>query len=237
MPLLLAAGLAQAQWAGYTVGANAGYAQNQHSGSSTCYTPAGVANGPGCTMAAYGGLDSVNGVFGGAQAGYAYQSGRAVIGVEADYQGADIRGSTVLSSPFSMVGGGTVGPGSTYTAYHKLASFGTARLNLGYAGIDRWLLYATGGFAYGRSEISNSMNFPTLAYPVSTSHTRDGWTLGAGVARKLTQSLSLKLEALYYNLGKETYLAQPIPPLTRYSRAADFTNAGTMFRIGVNYRF
>jgi len=88
---------------------------------------AGIDGGYGYVEKTSSGQGGIGGGLGGGQAGYDFQSGSYVFGVEADFQGSDI-----------TKGGGL--PVFNYS--------GTIRGRAGFA-FDRALLYATGGFSYG----------------------------------------------------------------------------------------
>nr|WP_028032843.1 outer membrane protein [Chelativorans sp. J32] len=116
----------------------------------------------------------VGNVFGGWQG----QSGQFVYGVEGDvgYNGMD-------------------GDDSGFST--EAGVDGTLRARLGYAATDNVLLYATGGGAVGRHEVSNALG--------SDSQTMWGWTAGAGVDVKLTPKAFARLEYRYTDLGSETF--------------------------------
>jgi outer membrane immunogenic protein len=78
--------------------------------------------------------------------------------------------------------------------------------------VPSFLLYATGGLAYGgaRSDttIVQSIDDPplsTLMTSGSFSKTRVGYAVGAGGEWMLSSNWSAKLEYLYYDLGFVTY--------------------------------
>ncbi|MDZ5696313.1 outer membrane protein [Chelativorans sp. M5D2P16] len=72
---------------------------------------------------------------------------------------------------------------------------GSLRARLGYAATDNMLLYATGGGAASRLELS--------APGVSESETALGWTAGAGVDMKLTQQSFARVEYRYTDLNAD----------------------------------
>lgn len=140
----------------------------------------------------------VDGFIGGLQAGYNWQgAGPLVLGIEADLQYAD-----VSSSVFT------------------LDYFGTVRARLGYA-FDQFLVYGTGGFAYGRG------TFETFG--LSNSQNQFGWTVGAGAEYAIDNNWSVKGEYLYVDLGEETYSTLFGP--------RDVGTTANVLRAGVNYRF
>lgn len=140
----------------------------------------------------------VDGFIGGLQAGYNWQgAGPLVLGIEADLQYAD-----VSSSAFT------------------LDYFGTVRARLGYA-FDQFLVYGTGGFAYGRG------TFETFG--LSNSQNQFGWTVGAGAEYAIDNNWSVKGEYLYLDLGEESY--------STLFGSRDVGTTANVLRAGVNYRF
>ncbi len=93
----------------------------------------------------------------------------------------------------------------------KLDWLGTLRGNLGFA-VNQWLIYATGGLAYGHASISGSAtatNGATVAALVplaawSNSDTRVGWALGAGLEDASDAHWRWKIEYLHVDLGTMT---------------------------------
>ncbi|BAT60482.1 OmpA-like transmembrane domain protein [Variibacter gotjawalensis] len=142
----------------------------------------------------------IDGFSGGGQIGYNWQwSPNWVFGVEADLQGANIESS------FAGIN----------TNVHM---WGTVRGRLGYAW-NNVLLYGTGGFAYGRNEL-------TLG-ALSQTRTHTGYTFGGGMEYAFAPNWSAKIEYLYVDLGRETYDAFAT------TARSDFHTV----RAGINYRF
>jgi outer membrane immunogenic protein len=108
---------------------------------------------------------------------------------------------------------------------------GTIRGRLGYLVNPNFLVYGTGGLAYG-GVTASSTNYvigrlvsatetPSDALnqniPISTipgqgniSATLVGWTAGGGVEWMASQNWSIKAEALYYDLGSVSMNSSPI---------------------------
>jgi outer membrane immunogenic protein len=124
----------------------------------------------------HSGTQPSGGVAGG-QAGYNWQNGQFVFGVETDMQwsGAD---DVVAQQKFSN------------------SWFGTTRGRVGYA-MNNVLAYGTGGFAYGNLELSTA--------GVSQSKANFGWTLGVGAEVGLTPNWTARVEYLYFDLSESTY--------------------------------
>jgi outer membrane immunogenic protein len=156
-----AAAIAINNWTGFYLGAMGGYAQENSDG-----------------------LGSLSGGFAGGTAGYNWQMGNVVLGIEADAAWADI--------------GSTFGPFET-----QVRSTGTVRGRVGYA-FDQVLIYGTGGYAWADNRL-------TIAGIVSDSKIHSGWTLGAGVEVMFAPKWSVKAEYLYRSFDSETYFANILP--------------------------
>jgi outer membrane immunogenic protein len=191
-------------WTGFYIGGNAGW--NRTTGSGTFNTPLGADPFT---------VSGSNGFLGGAQAGYNWQVGSFVLGGETDFQGA--------------TGSGTLGAiaGPTVSATAKMPWFGTVRGRVGYA-IERILVYATGGAAYGDSTWNGTVS---SAGAFSSSATFSTWTAGAGVEMAFGDCWSAKVEYLYMG----TPSSRPtIPTITSVSGGNANTN---IVRAGINYHF
>jgi outer membrane immunogenic protein len=180
---------------------------------------------------------SPRGFIGGAQIGYNFQTGAYVYGVEADWQFSAQKGSSSLLCPGVLCGAASV-TGITLDHTEKLTSFGTLRGRIGYA-FDRWMIYGTGGLAFGtiKSDLTATTALGSVAF--SNSTTRTGWTLGAGVENALVGNWSWKLEYLYMDFGTFTITnALGLPVVlagTTINQTVKFTDQ--IIRVGVNYRF
>lgn len=176
---------------------------------------------------AHGKLDK-SGFIGGAQAGFNWQTGMFVTGVEADINYVGAKKSTSYASALRPV----------TTLSSDLNWLGTARLRAGVA-FDRLLVYGTGGLAFGqvknRADIY-AFNGGPLAYWGSKNDVRAGWTLGAGAEYAITNNLTVKGEYLYYNLGKKTIAVNPTSGAGA-NFGAKFKNDGHIVRAGLNWKF
>ncbi len=140
-----------------------------------------------------------SGFVGGVQAGYNWQTGPWVFGAEGDIQ--------------------ATGANDTFAPW-KFSNpwFGTVRGRVGYA-FSNIMFFGTGGLAFG--ELRGE------TFGLSESHTRAGWTVGAGTEFGLTQNLSAKIEYLYVDLANSNFT------ITGMSNGYRFG----LLRAGVNYRF
>jgi outer membrane immunogenic protein len=132
---------------------------------------------------------------------------------------------------------------------YDLRWFGTFRGRAGVLVDPQTLLYATGGLAVGEfnysSQATTSIQVftPGLAgttprgaplvfagAAASSSDTRVGWTVGAGIERKFSPNWSAKLEYLYMDFGSRTFFAGT-------ANQADVSFHDQIFRAGFNYAF
>lgn len=193
-PTLVAAG--PYNWTGFYAGINGGYG----SGASTgAFLPTFLL-----------GNFKVNGGLVGGQIGYNYQIAHWVLGIEADWDAADISGD----NSFFGVSIDNV----------KVKSLGSIRGRAGYAW-DRFLIYGTGGWAWGTVETSSVILPPE-------SHTLYGYALGGGLEYGVTQNLSVKGEYLYTHLDAMNYYVALGCPGN-----CDIGANVSTFRLGANWRF
>ncbi|MBN9058731.1 outer membrane protein [Kaistia sp. MMO-174] len=166
-----------------------------------------------------------DGFFGGGQIGYNFQfPSQIVLGIEADAAFADLSDSSGFTDtsgfPYSM------------DFRTKIDAFGTVRGRLGY-GMDRFLPYVTGGFAWANATYDTQFSmpdFPALSSHGSDSQTFTGWTVGAGFEYAVTSHVTAKVEYLYADLGsKDFHLgdAGPFPVDLKMQSA----------KLGLNYKF
>ena len=104
------------------------------------------------------------GVIGGLEAGYNYQYGAFVGGLEADISALQAGGSGSWTS-FSTLQGSTF----TTSASVRMNYLATLRLRAGYTLYDRWMIFATGGVAVGGVQTSSNV--------VMNSSPADSWVL------------------------------------------------------------
>lgn len=223
-------------WTGFYVGANAGWGTLRDEGDPYCINPAGVPMGAGCSRVYGGHIARGNGFIGGGQAGYNWQSGRWVLGVETDIQGADIKGSVDVVGPFGVVGFTGNSGAASFIAAEKLSWLGTTRGRLGLA-FDHLLLYATGGVAYGGASVSQDHVFAAVQYPSTASANKTGWVAGGGLEFAFTGNWSGKVEGLFYDLGSITTAGPQVPHFTNFIEGKNFDVQGAIVRAGLNYRF
>jgi len=233
-------------WTGFYVGGNFGGVWSDGDAErGSFFASTGALDFAG--RIANGGFPNFNlnnaGVIAGGQIGYNWQfAPNWMVGLEADinYTGID-ETKTVFIPPTGIF------IANTYAAQQQLRWLGTVRGRLGYAW-DRWLLFATGGLAYG--EVRNSLS--TIGIPqgaglpanvsalVTSSDTKVGWTVGGGLEFAFTGNWSAKVEYLYFDLGSENLFlnySNLVVPSGPTGINYNFDTKGQIARLGVNYRF
>lgn len=148
-------------WAGPYIGGNLGYAWGKTTSNPT--KPSGFAAG--------------------VQAGYNWQSGPVVFGIEGDLQA---NGAEDTFAPWKF----------------SNPWFGTLRGRVGYA-FGNVLFYGTGGLAFGglRGE----------TFLLSESRSTAGWTGGVGVEFGFAPNWSAKVEYLYVDLSNTRFSITGVP--------------------------
>lgn len=178
------------------------------------------------------------GISGGGQLGYNWQlPSDWVVGIEADLQTLDIDKSESVTEERPFFEGQRTGVGK------EIDWFGTLRARAGYLINPQWLLYATGGIAYGETRLSyNTVNtfagcVPlTLCVDDASSGVKLGWTIGAGAEVMLAPNWSVKAEYLYVDLGRRSFDARsPTAEPVVVNVSADYREQ--IVRVGLNYHF
>lgn len=224
-------------WTGAYIGANVGggFGTFDHPFSISTMPPL-----PAATLAT-GSLDiSAGGFLGGVQAGYNWQSGQFVFGVETDFQGSAVKAEDKITVNLIDPLGG---PGATLAgkAGTKVDWFGTVRGRIGYAATERFMIYGTGGLAYGhlKSYINGDLTAGGAVLGTldeSASKTKAGWTIGAGAEYAIADHWTLKSEYLYTDFGKTTLYNDDLLGLPINANLKSDVAFHT-FRIGLNYKF
>jgi outer membrane immunogenic protein len=191
-------------WTGFYIGGDVGYGWGTSDGTLT--------NSGGTSPVPYSA--DPNGIIGGGFLGYNYQINQFVVGVEADWQAADLTGSASSAA---------------YTMSTRVNDYGSLRGRLGYA-MDRWLVFATGGWAWGKA--STSYGFTGAAPFFTNTFTGNGWTAGGGVEYAITNNWLARIEYRYTDLGSHSYIDVP-------SNSGETGNRVTVndVRLGVAYKF
>jgi outer membrane immunogenic protein len=189
----------------------------------------------------------------GVQAGYNWQlNSRWIAGIEADWDG--LTGGYGFCRQTDSLSAACTDNGLGFENIDSSTKWlATLRGRLGMA-VNNFLLYATGGAAWGRVDTTlvqsclaaNCGNSPFPRYSQFTSSVdKIGWVAGLGAEYALNASWSARAEWLYVDLGTinsallvnaQTNVGGPpifSPQTTTWSRREQYNQ----FRIGINYRF
>ncbi len=233
-------------WTGFYVGVNAGGAWATGNTTVNAFFPTSSVYYANYNNNSLG--TGASGFIGGGQAGYNYQSGAAVFGIETDFDGSSMsKSKSIIGSPFT-VPLATFATGTDYfttNASARLNWLGTTRGRIGFVATpdNRLMFYGTGGVAYGGGNAHASVNDldNLVGYYGSNSQTRVVWTIGGGVEYAITNNITIKGEYLYYDLGSSNRTITPLSsfPLSPVNSwiTAKTTYEGSIFRAGVNYKF
>jgi outer membrane immunogenic protein len=227
-------------WTGFYIGGNIGYSWGQSRDTSTITIP-------GTVLFTSTDKTSLNGVVGGGQIGYNWQFQRLVVGLEADIQGTDEKGSRSFTCATAVctppVGGFLAlvipGPAVPVTLNQKIDWFGTVRTRLGVLVDPKVLIYATGGLAYGEVDSSATIGLVPVGFG-TVSNTHVGYTAGAGIEGVIGGNWTARLEYLYVDLGRVNgSFLTAIGGLGGGVLSSNYSSRVTdnVLRVGVNYKF
>jgi opacity protein-like surface antigen len=179
------------------------------------------------------------GPFVGGQAGYNWQSGSTIYGLEADAVWADLSGTNTC---FAFSGFYISSNCETH-----VGALGTLTGRLGWLlPFDpQTLLYAKGGLAWEYSRIKATPNGGAGVPTSQESAFQLGYTLGAGAERMLARGWSLRAEYDFLGFGGPDAAASPsffqtapplAPPVPFPGAGAGTSQAIHEFKIGMNYQ-
>jgi outer membrane immunogenic protein len=157
-------------WAGFYLGINGGYGWGDSS------FPAFVDDVPANVS-----IKPKGGLFGG-HAGYNWQYGSVVAGLEVDFDGADIKGANNSLLPAPSL---------------KTDELASARARLGYTVLPTLLAYGTAGAGWGHSTFNAG-----FAGANDQGLNQFGWVAGAGLEYKLWGNFLARAEYLHYDFEK-----------------------------------
>jgi outer membrane immunogenic protein len=242
-------------WTGFYVGLNGGYSWGRSDTNAAFYNATtGAVIVPPAGSVITSALNLNGGVFG-AQAGYNRLNGYFLWGIETDIQWSGEKGSATFfcanpttgttGAPCTQQTARTFPAGTPIDALsiqQQIDWFGTLRGRIGTLATPSWLLYVTGGLAYGEIKTASALtglngNGVASTVAASLTTTRAGWTVGLGVEGRINDNWSAKAEYLYVDLGTVNTVivnTATAPPLLAASSSKVTDN---IFRVGINYRF
>lgn len=220
-PVSIPVATVQPIWAGFYIGAHAGWAGIEEVRTEVFDPSGGFASG-------FRFCCDRSGFIGGAQAGYNWQSANWVWGIEADWSWTNTHRQVVSLSTIN---------GETRTSFADDKWHATAAARVGYA-FDHWLLYVKGGAGFLNADRGATLTNVPLTGTVVAGTRNDtfiGWLVGVGAEYALSANWSTKVEFSYTDFGtnqKNFNVPAPLPPAVE-----KFDTQVYMAKFGVNYRF
>jgi outer membrane immunogenic protein len=218
-------------WTGFYVGVNAGGAFPLNNNSSAINN-AVFFGGAAPLAGSFGGFVATNNggnngrFLVGGQAGVNWQVNQFVLGIEGDGQ--------------ALLGGNNNNFGLFPNNGNNTGFLGTVRGRGGIA-FDRFLVYGTGGVAFGgNNDRANTFlgtvgGVPTIFTANTTAGTRVGYAVGAGVEYAFFNNWSIKVEYLFVDLGRNNRTF--FDPVTGAGFFINHREQDHVVRAGLNYRF
>ena len=167
----------------------------------------------------------------GAQAGYNWQHGSLVYGVEADISGTGLKSTmnTTLQSLF-------VPPPTAFTT-SSIDWYGTLRGRLGWT-TGPVMFYGTGGLAYGRTSVNSTLNDNVVLASLNSqsSSVKAGWVVGFGIEYLLRPNLIANLGYQYVDLGT-TSLVASLPGQAPLSQSVNASGRFQVVSVGLSWLF
>jgi outer membrane immunogenic protein len=229
------------RWGGFYGGINLGGGWTEGTSASSCFNSV-TNNASGCTLINPSGPNTA-GLVGGGQFGYITPFDPRwglplVVGAEVDLEGSGMSGTQSIAPPIPLV---DFPPCTTCSFYAKqsLDWMASLRARVGVP-VDDMLIYATGGLMFGGANAYQSLSFTNAnsgSYTVSAHEALAGPTFGGGVEYRLPGPWSVRLEGLYYDLGKMRTVAEPTgDAFVNFSNTKTFAFRGGIIRLAVNLR-
>jgi opacity protein-like surface antigen len=160
------------------------------------------------------------GYLAGGQAGFNFQKGQLVWGIEGEVGTSNARGAKACPSQPLI-----------FDCRDNVVALDSLTARFGYTW-GRALFYAKGGWAFGEVTAGTSLNIVTAGVikPVSSTDWESGWTIGGGVEFALTDRWSARAEYMHYEFTPAAFTVAQ-------NETANVKTAGDTVRIGVNYHF
>jgi outer membrane immunogenic protein len=248
-------------WSGFYIGGEVGWADARQSADVVALPSPGFGAPaiPGAGLAGFGYLPTSYGlnrdnVIGGVYAGYNWQFGRSVLGIEGDINGLGNRSgsSTVVLTP--TFPGASPNVTSSIQVSSRNTWLATLRGRLGYTW-DKLMIYGTGGAAFtqtnydinlnaGAAIPSNLGNNGVSSGVVSFRNDKVGFAVGAGAEWMVATNWIVRAEYMYHRFEGATGTFPILSPGFSCTAAANFrfqASASDLeihtLRAGLSYKF
>jgi outer membrane immunogenic protein len=246
-------------WGGFYIGGDVGWAGSRQTGEVDALPSPGFGapSVPGNELAGFGLLPTNHGlkrdgVIGGLYAGYNWQVGQTIFGIEGDGSYLGGRGSNTQAL-FSSLGGVPTLDGSKIQLTASDRWLASIRGRLGYAS-NQVMVYATGGVAF--TEVHSNLNLMVPPNQVgslsdlndapssftSFSQNKTGYAAGAGIEWMFAPNWIGRLEYLHYGFGGATGVLPIVHDSCfvetncRFQAKLSDLNIDSV-RVGISYKF
>lgn len=220
---------AETDWAGFYAGGSLGYGWGDAKTTLEAKPP---------TFGDYGTSlkPKPTGTLFGAQAGYNWRMDRVVAGIEGDASWSGVSDKDKKSS--FMFGGLLISNNNPFvSSKQELDWLASVRARVGYLPEDNWLVYATGGPAWGKVSNKAGVGNDLLQFKGSNSAANLGWVAGGGAEWAMSKGYSVKFEYLHYDLGHSSDISSGTPPGAPFQTKFRWDAKGNLLRAGMNFRF
>ena len=191
-------------WTGFYAGLNAGYGWNSSGWRNV-----------GAPVFTNFNTDG-NGFVGGGHAGFNYQMSQFVFGLEGNVDYSGVRGSAQCSTNVGSV------------CRTKQSWLGDIDGRLGF-GIDRAMIYGTGGVAFTNYSFTNPTPAPTTSWGAGS---RTGWTVGGGLDYAVTNNWIAGIGYKYYDFGTSTSNSTPAGTNVKFRETENVVSARLSYKFG-----
>jgi outer membrane immunogenic protein len=210
-------------WTGVYVGAFGGGGYGNHNINNS--------TGQAVPFADYSANYSSQGAIAGGEVGYNWQSGNFVVGIESDLFWTGIKGNDSVQFNNGNFAGVTAVDADNWRWG------GTLRARGGFT-VDRFLMFFTGGYAFGDIQHTNTppagSGLPVDKFNV----TANGLTAGGGIAYAITNNVSAKFEYRYYNFMGYNRPGSTLTGFTVNGQLPYTTNSSfSVVSIGLDFKF
>ena len=158
------------------------------------------------------------------QAGYRWQRGNWVYGPELAIEGGNVDDSREFTAP-----GQGLGAGTDYELESKVNWIATLAFKTGYLMNPQTMIYGTAGVNHGDFDYTLTANGASE----TVGYTQNGWVLGLGFERKLTERTSMFAEYQYRQFDKTSIYYRDGADALRTEATPKHQN----IRLGVNFSF
>ena len=226
-------------WSGFYAGLNSGAAWGSYDPQMATNSDKGVIDTPSAAVINSFGNQSIKpfGFSGGAQAGYNWQVGNWVAGIEGDFSYLHLSGAATTFVPYALPSTAT----AQINAYGNANWLATLRPRIGWA-VNNWLLYATGGVAVTNFKddfVLTGVTADGTSIYQQSSHLNNiplGYAVGGGFETAINEKWSVKAEYLYIDFGRFTATQTATnDPVLMPTQSADLK--ANLLRVGLNYRW